>query len=680
MDGNGGGRAEAERWLYTANKLLSARDLHGARSFAIRARESDPRFDATELLIAVIDTLLAGEARISDHLLDWYSILQVLRYTQNIEYIAAQYRRLAILLDPHRNPFAFAAHAFTLVHDAWSVLSNPSKKVVYDNDLRLLTEPPPPPPPAPAPAPPVTGFQFSPPRQNQNQNHNQNQDQNQHHHNQNQGQLYPNQHQQQQQQPQPPQQQQQQQQQQPVPVRRNPRSSNQGRVVAEVERQNQNQSQDNVVEPEPVRVNRTVDSTRTQIVTEAEVEVEIESFWTACPYCYVMYEYPKVYEECTLRCQSCKRGFHAVVVRAPPNLDGNVGGYCSWGFMPLGFSGNFKDLSGGSSEWNPFSPLFPLPGEGGRKVRKGPVTYHDLDACAAFVEKELSETSDDSDDEDWRRYTNTNTKKLRKRGRRAGRRGGFASASGVVRRSTIDRPRRGVQNSAGDGNVANGEAVDGGGGSAPAVPVAARPESSKKAALIGARRRAAANLGKLDLNVEFSNEVEEHAPGAGEGNGRNVNGNATGTGHAEDNIEGIGFFEGLDEFLSSLPILNVVADDKVKAFATFWDQKAWFFVAVLLVLLLLCSFLMQQLDRGFKYTVQSLLLDLKCKSELNKVTLSFISLVIGFLKSDSALTYELWKNGGSLQDEMDLRHICFMQEPWFLRLCWTRPNTRPSFF
>ena len=60
-------------------------------------------------------------------------------------------------------------------------------------------------------------------------------------------------------------------------------------------------------------------------------------------------------------------------------------------------------------------------------------------------------------------------------------------------------------------------------------------------------------MGKLDLNVEFSNEVEEPVHGAGEGNG-----------NAEDNIEGIGFFEGLDEFLSSLPILNVVADDKVK--------------------------------------------------------------------------------------------------------------------
>ncbi|KAL5102381.1 hypothetical protein RYX36_006708 [Vicia faba] len=74
------------------------------------------------------------------------------------------------------------------------------------------------------------------------------------------------------------------------------------------------------------------------------------------------------------------------------------------------------------------------------------------------------------------------------------------------------------------------------------------PSSSKKVA---------ENLGKLDLNVECSNKAEEPSREV-----RNREANATG--NAENNIEGIGFFEGLDEFLSSLPILNAVADDKVK--------------------------------------------------------------------------------------------------------------------
>ncbi|KAL5157115.1 hypothetical protein HKD37_15G041906 [Glycine soja] len=497
MDGHGGGgggsRGEAELWLYTANKVLSARDLHGARSFAIRARDSDPRYEPTELLLAVIDTLMAGEARINDQL-DWYAILQVLRYTQNIDYIAAQYRRLATQLDPHHNPFAFAAHAFTLVHDAWTVLSNPTKKTFYDNQLRLLTQPPPPQPPPPPPAPPapVAFFPIQPPQPNLNPN------------------PIPN----------------------LVPPRESPRPRPRPRVEVEP--------------PPPAPPPSSQLDNATELTRASEAESEGASFWTACPYCYVMYEYPKVYEDCTLRCQNCRRGFHAMVVRSPPK-DGTFGSFCSWGFFPVGFSGDFKDINGSSSKWNPFSPLFPCALRGAEqnsRYQKGPWVFYDDDASAEFVEAGSDTTEDDSDDDDWRGGNQKGTTRRRKRRKRR------SNAGGDVRRvPTIERPRRRVQNSDGNDSVGNGEAVDGG---ALAVPVA--PESSKKAvALGGSRRRSERNLGKLDLNVEFSNEVEEPVHGAGEGNG-----------NAEDNIEGIGFFEGLDEFLSSLPILNVVADDKVK--------------------------------------------------------------------------------------------------------------------
>lgn len=41
------------------------------------------------------------------------------------------------------------------------------------------------------------------------------------------------------------------------------------------------------------------------------------TFWTVCPYCYYMYQYEKVYEECCLRCQNCRRPFHGVAIKAP---------------------------------------------------------------------------------------------------------------------------------------------------------------------------------------------------------------------------------------------------------------------------------------------------------------------------------------------------------------------------
>ncbi|XP_058727112.1 uncharacterized protein LOC131598540 [Vicia villosa] len=515
MDGTN--RGEAERWLYTANKLLSARDLHGARSFAIRARESDPRFEATELLLAVIDTLLAGEVQIKEHL-DYYAILQTLRYTQNIEYIAVQFRRLAVLLDPHRNPFAFAAHAFSLVHDAWSIFSNPHKKALYDEQLHFLTQPPPPqpiqppqppPPPQPIQPPPLPQqhIQPPPPSVQVNQNHDFQQRNNP-----------------------------------------NPGSFNKANLVAEERNSGPRPSRSNVDEP-----------TRPKPAETAETEVG--SFWTACPYCYAMFEYPNVYQECTLRCQNCRKGFHAVVVRSPPELGEDGSKFCSFGYIPLGFSGDFKDISGSSSEWNPVSTLFPCSMKGGSSKRgvyqREPVVYHDHDTCAAFAELS-DETEDDTDDDDWWRGDDSKgRKKVRRRRKRRRTVGGSGGERGPV---DTGRPKRGVQKgNASDGgggeNVDDGEAVD------PAsVPTKLiNVEACKKAVLGGSRRRGAANLGKLDLNVEFSNEVEEAAAAAGVKE-RYVNG----TGNPEDNIEGIGFFEGLDEFLNSLPILNGVADDKVK--------------------------------------------------------------------------------------------------------------------
>ncbi|KAG4113973.1 hypothetical protein ERO13_D12G016850v2 [Gossypium hirsutum] len=87
------------------------------------------------------------------------------------------------------------------------------------------------------------------------------------------------------------------------------------------------------------------------------------TFWTACPYCYVLYEYPKVYEDCTLRCQAenCRRAFHAVVIPSPPPVDGKETYLCTMGFFPLGFSGNGENMGGNFPRWSPVSTMFACP-------------------------------------------------------------------------------------------------------------------------------------------------------------------------------------------------------------------------------------------------------------------------------------------------------------------------------
>ncbi|XP_021897443.1 uncharacterized protein LOC110814330 [Carica papaya] len=68
------------------------------------------------------------------------------------------------------------------------------------------------------------------------------------------------------------------------------------------------------------------------------VEKENATFWTFCPYCYCMFEYEKVYEDCSLRCQNCKRAFHGLEVPPLPQdvrVEGRDEYHCAVGFFPM---------------------------------------------------------------------------------------------------------------------------------------------------------------------------------------------------------------------------------------------------------------------------------------------------------------------------------------------------------
>ncbi|KAJ4851196.1 hypothetical protein Tsubulata_024368 [Turnera subulata] len=523
MDGGGGSyRMEGERWLAISEKLLVASDLNGARSFAIRARDSDPRLqEYAEQIVTVCDTLLASELRTPNNNYDYYAILQIARLTQSVELIAGQYRKLALLLNPQRNRLLYADQAFKLVAEAWVVLSNPAKKAMYDQEFQ------------------VSHF----------------------------GQLgqlgqlgrADNQFFQTPQRPTP----------QvviaPTPLRRSPKGTRDGKSVVEDDhttqqfvpeptRQFWQPTQPSVAEssqsaqqavPEPPRPpppnqRKTADSTppataapsRTKPSRTTPAEPQVPSFWTACPYCYILYEYPKEYEECTLRCQSCKRAFQAVTIPAPPVVTGKEKYFCCWGFFPLGFSGNVGGKGGLGSNWSPFSAMFATPFQ-----KKPKVIYKD------DVYVDLSESSEEESDsgEEWA-STSTRSKKAKVTKGRA------SNYSRNVRKQRNERGRKGN----GDGA---GRTV--------------QQEMSGKGEGSGVKKRAA---GKLDLNVMFSNELEDGAPGVSQRHG---------PGHGEeDNIEGIGFFEGLDEFLSTLPILSVVGEDKCMlaglVLYPFLDCQKWF--------------------------------------------------------------------------------------------------------
>ncbi|KAJ7958922.1 DnaJ domain-containing protein [Quillaja saponaria] len=242
---NSPNRAEAERLLGIAEKLLQSRDFTGSRDFSVLAQETEPLLEGSDQILAVLDVLLAADRRINNHH-DWYAILQVDRRSEDIDFIKKQYRRLALLLHPDKNRFSFADHAFKLVADAWAVLSDQGKKSLYDKELSLFSR---------------------------------------------------------------------------VDL------AQQGKL--------------------PVRRVRPVGRNNSDNATEEYPRTRLSTFWTACPYCYLLYEYPRVYEGCCLKCQNCQRSFHGVLIQSlPPLVPGQEAYYCCWGFFPMGYTGGNWEIGG----------------------------------------------------------------------------------------------------------------------------------------------------------------------------------------------------------------------------------------------------------------------------------------------------------------------------------------------
>ncbi|KAK6156723.1 hypothetical protein DH2020_010971 [Rehmannia glutinosa] len=549
-------RAEALRWLTIAEKLLSARDLLGSKSFATRARDSDPTLVPANEILAVVDTLLSGDRRIGNNQPDFYAILRLTpQQGGDSELIADHYRSLVLLLNPQKNKFPFAEQAFRLVIDAWSVLSNPSRKSLYDKELAFYLQPQQyQPDPFNVPMPALqqnfvffgvvlcmvvkvaalgqpTMLNFNRYMRNHRSSHEPVNNQGQENYSTFAGFV--------------------------------PSASGATQEQLNNKEKQSQQDYSNVSDnhkPIPnVNVNENVGETIEDVnenvgetiedvdgIEEEEVEEEAEeekidspvnddesTFWTACPYCYYMYEYPRVYVDCTLRCQNCTRAFQAVVIPSPPpTVDGQEVYFCCWGFMPLGFSiENWEKNRNAASSWSPFSPMFTCPRTGssankrviGRKS-SGPRVYIDDDEDFLDISSSSESDVDWQDDRDIKRSNKVKNVKGKETTRTPNRN----AKKAVVNQST---------------NVDVQDAV---------VSPLGVEMPNKIVGPANARKqpgRVAKNFGKLDLNVELSNEAEEPAQSMNH--------------RVDDNIEGIGFFEGLDEYFSSLPILSVVGDDKV---------------------------------------------------------------------------------------------------------------------
>ncbi|KQK20090.1 uncharacterized protein LOC100842613 [Brachypodium distachyon] len=127
---------EALRAKEIAEKKFESRDLQGAKKFALKAKALFPGLEGIVQMINTLDIYLTSEVKISGEK-DWYSILSV-DTSADDETVRKQYRKLVLQLHPDKNKSVGAEGAFQMVNEAWNVLSDKTKRALYDQKRKLV--------------------------------------------------------------------------------------------------------------------------------------------------------------------------------------------------------------------------------------------------------------------------------------------------------------------------------------------------------------------------------------------------------------------------------------------------------------------------------------------------------------------------------------------------------------
>ncbi|XP_007043977.2 PREDICTED: uncharacterized protein LOC18608980 [Theobroma cacao] len=121
---------EATRAKELAEKKFMAKDIVGAKKFALKAQNLYPGLEGISQMIATLDVHFSAENKVNGEA-DWYAILGVNPQADD-EAVRKQYRKLALMLHPDKNKSVGADGAFKLISEAWSLLSDKAKRVAYD--------------------------------------------------------------------------------------------------------------------------------------------------------------------------------------------------------------------------------------------------------------------------------------------------------------------------------------------------------------------------------------------------------------------------------------------------------------------------------------------------------------------------------------------------------------------
>lgn len=126
---------EAIRAKEIAEQKLTMKDITGAQKFALKAQNLFPGLDGLSQFLEVVNVYVAHEKK-TDGEVDFYSVLSVEPSAEE-ETIRKHYRRLALALHPDKNHSVGADGAFKIISEAWNILSDKSKRMIYDSKRAL---------------------------------------------------------------------------------------------------------------------------------------------------------------------------------------------------------------------------------------------------------------------------------------------------------------------------------------------------------------------------------------------------------------------------------------------------------------------------------------------------------------------------------------------------------------
>ncbi|XP_043726369.1 uncharacterized protein LOC122672926 isoform X2 [Telopea speciosissima] len=155
---------EATRAREIAEKKFTAKDVAGAKKFALKAQNLYPGLEGLPQMLATFDVYISAENKISGEA-DWYGILGVSPSADD-ETVKKQYRKLALMLHPDKNKSVGADGAFKFILEAWSLLSDKTKRIAYDQKRNVKGSQQKVPPGSLQKVPPPSGGTSAPPGAN----------------------------------------------------------------------------------------------------------------------------------------------------------------------------------------------------------------------------------------------------------------------------------------------------------------------------------------------------------------------------------------------------------------------------------------------------------------------------------------------------------------------------------